>query len=160
MIMTRVTTLLRVLLVVLLVGVVGAAGLLYIISLDLAAQFPEMAYLRVPSYVAVLAGVVPAVVAVGVVFDLLRLVDQGEAFSPRAVRLLGRVKLLAVITAGYLALGVVGVWVALLPLQSPSVLLAWTAAEVAVLFVLTLVTLLQRLCAAALELRQDVGLMV
>ena len=156
--MTRETKLLRLLLVLILVVIVLASGLLYIISLDLAALYPELAHLRLPIYVAVLVGLVPVVVAVKVVFDLLRVVDQGEAFSLQTVRLLQRLKVLFGITAAYLVLGLVGVsvaiWVAM-GQAHPSILLGWFAAEVVALFLLTLAALLERLFAAALELRQD-----
>ena len=156
--MTRETRLLRVLLVMFLVGLVMASGLIYIVSLDLAALYPELAHLRLPIYVAVLVGLVPMVVAVKVVFDLLRVVDQGEAFSLQTVRLLQRLKVLFGITAAYLVLGLVGVsvaiWVAM-GQSHPSILLGWFAAEVVALFLFTLAALLEGLFAAALELRQD-----
>jgi hypothetical protein len=156
--MTRETKLLRALLVMFLVGLVMASGLLYIISLDLAAAFPEVAHLRLPIYVAVLVGLIPVIVAVKVVFDFLGVVDQGEAFSVQTVRLLRRLKVLLGITAAYLVLGLVGVsaatWVAM-GQMIPSSLLVWFAGEVVTLFLFTLVALLERLFAAALELRQD-----
>jgi len=156
--MTRETRLLRVLLVMFLVGLVMASGLIYIVSLDLAALYPELAHLRLPIYVAVLVGLVPMVVAVKVVFDLLRVVDQGEAFSLQTVQLLQRLKVLFGITAAYLVLGLVGVsvaiWVAM-GQTHPSILLGWFAAEVVALFLFTLAALLEGLFAAALELRQD-----
>jgi len=141
-----------------LVGLVLASGLLYIVSLDLAAVYPELANLRLPIYVAVLVGLVPVIVAVKVVFDFLGVVDQGEAFSPQTVRLLRRLKVLFGITAAYLVLGLGGVWVAAwvaLGQTKASMLLGWFAAEVVTLFLFTLVALLERLFAAALELRQD-----
>ena len=156
--MTRETRLLRVLLVMFLVGLVMASGLIYIVSLDLAALYPELAHLRWPIYVAVLVGLVPMVVAVKVVFDLLRVVDQGEAFSLQTVQLLRRLKVLFGITAAYLVLGLVGVsvaiWVAM-GQTHPSILLGWFAAEVVALSLFTLAALLEGLFAAALELRQD-----
>ena len=156
--MTQETRFLRVLLVMFLVGLVLALGLLYIISLDLAAAFPEVAHLRLPIYVAVLVGLIPVIVAVKVVFDFLSVVDQGEAFSVQTVRLLRRLKVLLGITAAYLVLGLVGVsaatWVAM-GQMIPASLLVWFAGEVVTLFLFTLVALLERLFAAALELRQD-----
>src|SRR5665647_776098 len=128
--MTRETKLLRALLVMFLVGLVMASGLIYIESLDLAAIYPELAHLRLPIYVAVLFGLVPVVVAVKVVFDLLGVVDQGEAFSPRTVRLMRRLKVLFGITAAYLVLGLVGVSVAIWSAMGqthPSILLGWFA---------------------------------
>ena len=156
--MTRETRLLRVLLVMFLVGLVLASGLLYIVSLDLAAVYPKLAPQRLPIYVAVLVGLVPVVVAVKVVFDFLSVVDQGETFSTRTVRLLRRLKVLIGITAAYLVLGLGGVWVAAwvaLGQTKASMLLGWFAAEVVTLFLFTLVALLERLFSVALELRQD-----
>ena len=156
--MTRETRLLRVLLVMFLVGLVLASGLLYIISLDLAAVYPKLAHLRLPIYVAVLVGLVPVVVAVKVVVDFLSVVDQGEAFSTRTVRLLRRLKLIVGITAAYEVLGLAGVsfaaWVAMGQTKA-YMLLPWFAAEVVTLFLFTLVALLERLFSAALELRRD-----
>jgi hypothetical protein len=156
--MIRETGLLRVLLVMFLVGLVLASGLLYIVSLDLAAVYPKLAQLRLPIYVAVLVGLVPVIVAVKVVFDLLSVVDQGEAFSTRTVRLLRRLKVLVGITAAYEVIGLAGVWVAAWVAMGQTkayMLLPWFAAEVVTLFLFTLVALLERLFAAALELRQD-----
>src|SRR5450756_280278 len=161
--MTRETKLLRVLLVMFLVGLVLAGGLLYIISLDLTTTYPKMADLRLPIYVAVLVGFIPMIVAVKVAFDLLRVVDQGEAFSLRTVRLLQRLKVLVGITAAYLVIGVVGIWVAAAAAMGQSkgyVLLPWFAAEVVTLFLFTVVSLLERLFAAALEFGQDSELTV
>ena len=146
-----------------LVGLVLTSGLLYIVSLDLAAVYPELANLRLPIYVAVLVGLIPVIVAVKVVFDFLGVVDQGEAFSTRTIRLLRRLKVLIGITAAYLTLGLAGVWVAAwvaMGQTKASMLLGWFAAEVVTLFLFTLVALLERLFSAALELRQDQELTV
>jgi hypothetical protein len=156
--MTRETRLLRVLLVMFLIGLVLASGLLYIVSLDLAAVYPKLADLRLPVFVAVLVGLGPVIVAVKVVFDFLSVVDQGEAFSIRTIRLLQRLKMLIGITAAYLVLGLAGVWVAVwvtMGQTKGSMLLGWFAAEIVTLFLYTLVALLERLFSAALELRQD-----
>lgn len=156
--MIRQTRLLRVLLVMFQVGLVLASGLIYIISLDLAQTYPELAHLRMPVYVLVIVGLVPVVVAVNVMFDLLRVVDHGEAFSTPTVRLLRRLKMLVGITAAYEVLGLVGVWVAAWVTMGQTkgyMLLPWFAAEVVTLFLFTLVALLERLFGAALELRQD-----
>ena len=156
--MTRQTKRLRVLLVMFLVGLVMASGVLYIASLDYATRYPELTDLRLPIYIAVLVGLVPMIVAVKVVFDLLRVVDLGEAFSLQTVRLLRRLKGLFGITVAYLVLGLVGVlaavWVAMGQTKA-YILLPWFAAEVVALFLFTLAALLEGLFAAALELRQD-----
>ena len=156
--MTRETRLLRVLLVMFLVGLVLASGLLYIVSLDLAAVYPKLANLRLPAFGAVLVGLVPVIVAVKVVFNFLSVVDQGEAFSTRTIRLLRRLKMLIGITAAYLTLGLAGAWVAAwvaIAQTKASMMLVWFAAEVVTLFLYTLVALLERLFSAAIELRQD-----
>ena len=98
------------------------------------------------------------IVAVKVVFDLVGVVDQGEAFSLRTVRLLRRLKVLVGITAAYEVLGLVGVLVAVSVAMGQTkgqMLLPWFAAEVVTLFLFTLVALLERLFTAALKLRQD-----
>jgi len=153
----RETTILRVLVMTFLVGLVLGSGLIYIVSLDLAETYPKVAHLRMPVYVAVLVGLVPVVVAVKVVFDLLNVVDRGDAFSTRTVRLLRRLKVLLGITAAYEVLGLVGVWVAAWVSMGQTkayLLLPWFAAEVGTLFLFTLLALLERLF-AALELRQN-----
>src|SRR5471030_2839391 len=135
--MTRQTRLIRVLLVMFLVGLVLASGVLYIASLDYATLYPELADLRLPIYIAVIAGLVPMIVAVKVVFDLLRVVDLGEAFSLQTVQLLRRLKGLFGITVAYIVFGLVGVlaavWVAMGQTKG-YVLLPWFAAEVVALF--------------------------
>jgi len=91
-------------------------------------------------------------------FGLLRLVDDGEAFSARTVRLLRRIKIQFGVTAAYLVLGLLGVWVALsvsIGHGHPSIILGWLAAEVVALFLFTLASLLERLFADALRLRED-----
>jgi hypothetical protein len=156
--MIRQTKRLRVLLVMFLVGLVLASGVLYIASLDYATSYPELTDLRLPIYVAVLVGLVPMIVAVKVVFDLLRVVDLGESFSLQTVQLLRRLKGLFGITVAYLVLGLVGVSVAIWVAMGQTkayILLPWFAAEVVALFLFTLAALLEGLFAAALELRQD-----
>jgi Protein of unknown function (DUF2975) len=95
---------------------------------------------------------------VKVVFDFLSVVDQGEAFSIRTIRLLRRLKVLLGITAAYLTLGLAGTWVAVwvaMGQTKGSMVLVWFSAEVVTLFLYTLVALLERLFSVALELRQD-----
>jgi len=97
------------------------------------------------------------------VFNFLSVIDQGEAFSTRTIRLLRRLKMLIGITAAYLTLGLAGVWVAAwvaMGQTKASMVLVWFAAEVVTLFLYTLVALLERLFSAALELRQDQELTV
>ena len=152
--MTRETTALRALLSLALgVLLVGCAGL-YLVGLESARTWPELAHLRLPTYLAVVAGLVPVALAVRSVFALLAVVDRGEAFSGDAVALLRRLEVLIVVFAGYCALGLVGFW-ALSGQMHITLLFAWFAVEVAALFFLATAALLVRLFGAALQLRQD-----
>ena len=146
----RQTLVLRGLLVLFLTGLLLASGLLYIVSLDLAAQYPELAQMRMPIYLAILVGCLPVVVAVQVVFALLRVIDQGGAFSPHTVVLLRRLSMLFGFSAGYFMLGLVAVWLAIGQMHV-LILFGWFAAETVALFLLTLAALLGRLVAAALR---------
>lgn len=150
--MTRETRLLRLLLVLILVILALAGGLLYLISLESAQTWPELAHLQVPLYVAVLVGFVPVVVAIAVVFDFLKVIDQGEAFSVRSVQILHRLRLLIGVSAGYLVLFLVGAWAAM-QLMHPTLLFLWFAVEVAALFLFTLVALLERIFSVSPGLR-------
>lgn len=145
----------RGLLIVILLGLLMVSGLLYTISLDLAADYPEVAHLRLPIYVAAILGLAAALPGVKAMFTLLALIDHGEAFSIQTVRTLRQLKLIFVATAAYSTVALIVIWVALLPLQSPSLLLGWFAGEVTLLFFFTLTALLERLFATALELRHD-----
>lgn len=141
------TGLLRVLLVLLGLGVVLGAGLLYIVGLDMAVAYPEVAHLRIPIFVAVVAGLLPGLVAVHALWMLLDLVDHGASCSSATVGLLGRIRRCFTVAAVYGPLALVGVWVALLPLQHPSVLLVGLGGEVVALFLMALAALLERLLA-------------
>lgn len=152
--MTRETAALRALLVLILFVLAIGCGLLYIVSLDSAQQFPELAYLRLPTYLAVVAGLIPVVVAIRSVFTLLRVVDRAEAFSDHAVALLRRLMILIAVFAGYYTLGLAGFW-AVSGLMHISLLMAWFAVEVAALFFFATAALLARLFDAAVQLRQD-----
>ena len=152
--MTRLTRLLRILLVLILVVMVLASGLLYLMSLDYARAWPELAHLQLPIYVAVLVGLVPVVVAIALVFDFLGVVDRGDAFSIRTVQILERLRMLIGAFALYVALGLVGAWAAM-RLMHPTLLFGWFMVEVAALFLFTVVALLERIFTDALALRVD-----
>jgi hypothetical protein len=157
--MIRETRVLRFLLVLLLLGLVLGCGLLYVLSLESAQAWPELAHLRLPVYLAALAGFVPVVLASRSVFDLLEAVDRGAACSARTVEILRRLRLLGGVVAGCLGLGFVGFWVAT-GLMHPTLVFLWFVAEVAALFVVTVVALLERLLVAALEPGRDSALTV
>ena len=152
--MTRETITLRVLLGMLLFALLLGAGLLYLASLESARNWPELAHLRLPTYVAVMAGLVPVIVAVKIVFDFLTVVEDGEAFSAETLMLLRRLRLLIGGFAGYFALGLAGFWT-LSGLMHPTLLFAWIVLEIAALFLFTVVALFERIFGVALELRED-----
>jgi hypothetical protein len=152
--MARETKFLRLLLVALLLVLVLTCGLLYIFSLESAQAWPEFAHLRLPIYVAVLVGLVPVAWAIRSVFDFLRVVDRGDAFSAPTVRILRRLRLLIGVFAGYLGLGLVGFMTATGRMH-PTLFFLWFMVEVAALFLFTMVALLERIFVVALELRED-----
>ena len=152
--MRREAMVLRVLLVMLLVALLAGAGLLYLVSLESVSNWPELAHLRLPTYLAVIVGLLPVVAAVKIVFDFLAVVDHGEAFSTSTLTILRRLRLLIGAFAGYFALGLVGFWM-LSGLMHISLLFAWGVLEVAALFLFTVVALFERIFRVAMELRHD-----
>lgn len=152
--MTRDTGILRALLVVLLVVLLMGSGLLYLASVEAAQDWPELAHLRLPTYLAVVVGLLPVVAAIKAVFAFLSVIDRGEAFSTRTVEILRHLRLLIGAFAGYFALGLVGFW-AVTGMMHITLVFAWLVLEVAALFLFTMVALLERVFVAALELRQD-----
>lgn len=152
--MRRETTMLRVLLGMLGFALLAGTGLLYLVSLESARNWPELAHLRLPTYLAVIVGLIPVVVAVKRVLDFLTVVDHGEAFSMHTLQILRRLRLLIGVFAGYFTAGLIGFW-ALSGLMHPSLLFAWFVLEVAALFLFTVVALFERIFRVALELRED-----
>jgi len=152
--MPRETRILRFLLVLLSLCLVLGCGFIYALSLESAQAWPELAHLRVPVCLAVLGGLVPVFLAVNPVFDVLEAVDRGAAFSARTVEILRRLRLLIGVFAGYLGLGLGG-FQAATGLMHPTLVFLWFVVEVAALFLLTLVALLERILVGALERRRD-----
>ena len=153
------TSIQRALLVVLAVGLGVAAGVLYLLSLDSAAAWPEYAHLRLPTFLGVVLGFLPVLVGIGLLFRFLRLVDAGEAFSAPTLRVFRQVKVLIAGVAVYYVIGLVAFHVAFGQGQ-PAVLLAWLGLEVAILLLFAAFALLERLFRAAHALREDVDLTV
>ena len=153
------TTSLRLLLGALVLAIALTCGWIYLYSLESAQSWPQLAHLRVPLYLAVVAGFVPVLAAVTQVFVVLGLIDRGEAFSPQSLRALRRTRGLAAVFAAYLAVGFVSFW-AVLGLMHITLLLAWFVTEVAAVAVLTVLGRVERTFAEALVLRRDVELTV
>lgn len=157
--MTYETKLLRFLLVLFLLVLALGCGLLYLISLESARNWPTLAHLQLPVFGAMVVGLVPVVLAVKSMFDVLNVMDRGDEFSTRTVQILRRMRLLVGVFAGYFALGFVAFWIAT-GLMHPTLIFAWLALEVAALFLFTVTSLLVRIFAVASELRQDKELTV
>lgn len=150
----RPTRVLRVLLVLLVVLLAPAMLVLYEVGAETAREFPEFAHLHLPAFATAVVTAIPFLAAVGVVFRLLRVADDGEAFSPRTVTLLRRLAVHLTVTAAYLTAWFVGLGIAA-GQTHPSLVLGWLGAEVVLVFLVMLALLLGRLFAAAVELRQD-----
>lgn len=157
--MLKQTVALRALLVLVLLVVAVGCALLWVVGLDSARAWPELAHLRVPVYLGVVAGLVPVALAVLAVLRLLRVVDRGEAFSSAAVDLFRRLQVLTAGFAAWFTLGLVGFW-ALSGLMHPGLLAAWFVLEVGALFCFVTAALLARLFSAAAQLRLDAELTV
>lgn len=151
------TAVLRVLLVTALAGALIACGLLYLVSLETVASWPELAGWRLPVYLGIVAGLLPAVAVVVSGFRFLALVDLGEAFSDRTVQLLRRMRMLLVVVAAWFAVGFVGFWAGT-GLMHVTLVLIWCAVEVGALLGIGLLALFEGLFAGAARLRRDAGL--
>lgn len=154
------TQALRCLLVVLVAGAVLAYAVLYIVSLDLARDYPEVAHLRVPLFMTAMVAALPGMVALHARWLFAAPVAGGDAFSTRTVSLLRRIRNCSAVTAVYLLVAFVGASVALAPEQSPSVFLAWCASEVISLFAFTFAAVMVGLFANATTLREEDALTV
>lgn len=150
---------LRLLLAALAVGVLLGAGVLYLISVESAAGWPEFAHLRLPVYLGIVVSFAPVLVGIGLLFRFLRLVDAGEAFSGPALKVLHQVKLLIAGVAAYYLLGLVAFHLAFGQGQ-PGIWLAWLGLELALLLLLGGFALLEQLFRLAVELREDVEMTV
>lgn len=153
------TRALRVLLAALAIGVILGAGVLYLLGVESAADWPEFAHLRLPVYLGIVVSFVPVLVGIGLLFRFLRLVDAGEAFSGHALRVIRQVKLLIAGVAAYYLLGLVAFHLAF-GQGHPGLWLAWLGLEVALLLLLCSFALLERLFRLAHELREDVEMTV
>jgi hypothetical protein len=149
----------RVLLWGLLFLVAISAGLLYLASEEMARIYHEVAHLQMPIYIACLVGFIPVTMGILLVFQFLRLVDLGEAFSQETVQLLRRERFLLIVTGVYMLVGFIGVTAAVGDM-TPGVPILLFAAEVVVLFLIALASLLEGLFSKAYEFRQETELTV
>jgi len=152
--MTRHTVTLRFLLVLMLGVLLVLGGALDLMSTEAAHNWPELSHLQYPVLIACVAALAPVVVAIVLVFGFLEAVDRGDVFTSGTVQVLRRVRLLIGVFAAYLTLGLAVFWLAS-GMMHPTLLFGWFACEVTALICYTLVALLERIFAVALELRED-----
>ena len=157
--MRRQTWALRLLLSIVLAGIAIACALLYVASLESAVNWPTLAYLRIPVFLLVSLGALPLVLIIALAFTYLRLVDEGEVLSERAVRTLRRMRALLGVFAGYFLVGFVAFWV-VTGLMQLVLLLAWVGLEVLALVGFVLIALFERVFTTATQLRRDNDLTV
>jgi len=154
------TVVLRGLLLVLAAGVAFAYLLLYLVSVDLAHQYPVLAHFRLPLFATAVIAVIPGMVALQALWSFATQVARGEAFSPRAVALLRRIRNCFAVTAAYLLIAFIAVTIAMQPGQSPSVFLAFVVGEIISLFLFTFAAVMVGLFDNATSLREDNALTV
>jgi hypothetical protein len=152
--MRRDTKLLRILLVVFLFTVAVAYAFLYLESFEAARNFPKIAHVRLPLYLAMLLAALPMVAGVASVFQFLDVVDRGRAISDDATRILRRLKLMIGVFAGYLGIGFIGFWL-VVGVMHPGIVFPWFVAEVATMIVFAGVWVLESLIDDSLSLRMD-----
>jgi hypothetical protein len=154
------TVALRGLLLMLAAGVAFAYLLLYLVSVDLAEQYPVLAHFRLPLFFTSVVAAIPSLVALQALWSFASLVAKGEAFSPRAVALLRRIRNCFAVTAAYLLVAFTAVTMAMQPGQSPSVFLAFVVGEIISLFLFTFAAVMVGLFDNATSLREDNALTV
>jgi hypothetical protein len=154
------TVVLRGLLLVLAAGVVFAYQLLYLVSGELAEQYPVLAHFRMPLFTTAVIAAIPSMVALAALWSFASLVAQGEAFSPRAVTLLRRIRNCFAVTAVYLLVAYTAVTIAMQPGQSPGVFLAFVVGEIISLFLFTFAAVMVGLFDNATSLREENALTV
>jgi hypothetical protein len=153
------TVVLRGLLLVLAAGVAFAYLLLYLVSVDLAKEYPALAHFQLPLFFTAVVAAIPSLVALQALWSFASLVAKGEAFSPRAVVLGRRIRNCFAVTAVYLLVAFTGVTIAMQG-QSPGVFLAFVVGEIISLFLFTFAAVMVGLFDNATSLREENALTV
>lgn len=157
--MQRNTTMLRSLLVVLLLLLLAALTMVGVLAADSARGYPEYAHLAGPTYTGVVLGFVPVVLALSRMWKLAGLVARNEAFSRDTVHEIHRIKQHIVWFIAWFLAGAFAFRIAF-GFLGPVVGALWLILEVAATFLFVVVAILERLFAAAVELREDAELTV
>jgi len=131
-----------------------------LIGMKISEQYPVLAHLRLPLFIAAVVAAIPSLVALHALWSFASLVASGEAFSPRAVALLRRIRNCFAVTAAYLLVAFTAVTIAMQPGQSPSVFLAFVVGEIISLFLFTFAAIMVGLFDNATSLREENALTV
>lgn len=150
---------LRALLVLLLVLLLAALTIVGILAYQSQMDLPEYAHLAWPTYVGILLGFVPVVLALWRMFLLAGLVARNEAFSSDTVLAIHRIKQYIVWFIAWFFGGAIAFRIAF-GFLGPVIGAIWLLLEVAATFLYVVVAILERLFANAVELREDVDLTV
>lgn len=157
--MKRTAMLLRALLVMLLLILLGALAIVDVLRIDSERAFPEFSHLGWPTYIGVVLGFVPVVLALWRMNRLAGLVARDEAFSPDTVLEIRRIKQYIVWFIGWFVAGMVAFRIAF-GMISPPLGVLWLLLEVAAAFLFAVVAILEPLFASAVALREDAELTV
>lgn len=157
--MKRSTTTLRALLALLLVLLLAALTIVGVLAYQSQQDLPEYANLAWPTYIGIVLGFVPVVLALWRMHLLAGLVARDEAFSRDTVLEIRRIKQYIVWFIGWFFAGAIAFRMAF-GFLGPVVGAIWLMLEVAATFLFVVVAILERLFASAVELREDVDLTV
>ena len=157
--MKRNTTMLRSLLVILFVLLLAALTIVGILAVDSAHGYPEYAHLAWPTYISILLGFVPVVLALWRMWKLASLVARDAAFTGATVMEIHRIKQYIVWFMAWFFVGSIAFRIAF-GFVGPVVGAIWLLLEVAAAFLFAVVAILELLFASAVALREDAELTV
>lgn len=157
--MRRSTSALRALLVILFVLLLAALGIVGVLANESRQDFPRYANLAWPTYIGVVLGFVPVVLALWRMNLLATLVARNEAFSQSTVLEIHRIKQYIVWFIAWFFGGAIAFRIAF-GFVGPPIGALWLILEVAATFLFAVVAILERLFAVAVNLREDADLTV
>lgn len=157
--MKRTAMLLRALLVMLFLILLGALAIVDVLRMDSERAFPEFAHLGWPTFIGVVLGFVPVVLALWRMDRLAGLVARDEAFTADTVLEIHRIKQYIVWFMAWFIAGFGAFRVAFGMIAAPMAVL-WLLLEVAAAFLFAVVAILEPLFASAVAMREDSELTV
>lgn len=157
--MKRSTAMLRALLGLLLLLLLAALAVVGVLAYQTQRNLPAYTALAWATYVGIVLGFVPVVLAMWRMHLLAGLVARDEAFSEGTVREIHRIKQYIVWFIAWFLIGAIGFRIAL-GFLGPVIGAVWLILEVAATFLFVVVAILERLFVAATRLREDAELTV